>query len=65
MVVSNRCLGTSTDVETEVSDELSLGLAPLIQQEVFEVIQKLNISTLLGEQNAKKALEVFKCYVLN
>lgn len=46
-------------------DEPSLGLAPLIQKEVFEVIQKLNISTLLVEQNAKKALEVsHRCYVL-
>jgi branched-chain amino acid transport system ATP-binding protein len=36
-------------------------LAPLIQQEVFDVIQKLrgiNVSILLVEQNARKALEI-------
>jgi branched-chain amino acid transport system ATP-binding protein len=43
-------------------DEPSLGLAPLITQEVFEVLKKLNadegLSVLLVEQNANLALKV-------
>ncbi len=43
-------------------DEPSLGLAPLITQEVFEVLKKLNVeeglSVLLVEQNANLALKV-------
>ena len=43
-------------------DEPSLGLAPLITQEVFEVLRKLNteegLSVLLVEQNANLALKV-------
>jgi len=42
-------------------DEPSLGLAPLIIEEVFRVIKKLqeqNISILLVEQNAKLALQI-------
>jgi branched-chain amino acid transport system ATP-binding protein len=49
-------------------DEPSLGLAPLIQIEIFAVIEKLkggDVSTLLVEQNAKKALEISdKCFVI-
>ncbi|MEY3618853.1 MAG: hypothetical protein RL726_1551 [Actinomycetota bacterium] len=45
-------------------DEPSLGLAPLITQEVFEVLRKLNseegLSVLLVEQNANLALKVAK-----
>lgn len=43
-------------------DEPSLGLAPLITQELFGVIRKLNeeegLSVLLVEQNANLALKV-------
>jgi len=42
-------------------DEPSLGLAPLIVKEVFEVIKKINndgISILLVEQNSKAALGI-------
>lgn len=43
-------------------DEPSLGLAPLITQELFEVLKKLNaeegLSVLLVEQNANLALKV-------
>lgn len=44
-------------------DEPSMGLAPLIVREIFEVIKKLNESgttILLVEQNAKTALNVAK-----
>lgn len=42
-------------------DEPSLGLAPVIVQQVFEVIKELNkegISIMLIEQNAQKALSI-------
>ncbi|MBW1696691.1 MAG: ABC transporter ATP-binding protein [Deltaproteobacteria bacterium] len=49
-------------------DEPSMGLAPLIVRDIFEVIKKLNDSgttVLLVEQNAKAALEVAQyAYVL-
>jgi branched-chain amino acid transport system ATP-binding protein len=49
-------------------DEPSLGLAPLVQRDVFRAIAALRaegVSTLLVEQNAKKALEISdRCYVL-
>ncbi len=43
-------------------DEPSLGLAPLIAQEIFELVRRLNtdqgLTILLVEQNAKMALQV-------
>lgn len=42
-------------------DEPSMGLAPLIVQEIFDVISRINATgttILLVEQNAKKALEI-------
>lgn len=42
-------------------DEPSLGLAPILVGEVFDVIQKIReggVTILLVEQNAKKALEI-------
>ena len=42
-------------------DEPSLGLAPVIVQQVFEVIKELNkegLSIMLIEQNAQKALSI-------
>ncbi len=49
-------------------DEPSLGLAPIIVEELFDTIKKLKdqgVTILLVEQNARKALEVAdRCYVL-
>jgi branched-chain amino acid transport system ATP-binding protein len=49
-------------------DEPSLGLAPVMVSQVFELIQRLNAeghSILLIEQNAKRALEIsHRAYVL-
>ena len=43
-------------------DEPSLGLAPLLVQEIFEIVKKIreidNISVLLVEQNAHAALDL-------
>ncbi|NQU34085.1 MAG: ATP-binding cassette domain-containing protein, partial [Bacteroidetes bacterium] len=43
-------------------DEPSLGLAPLIMQQIFKIIKKINqehnTSIFLVEQNAKQALQV-------
>ncbi|MDO9352007.1 MAG: ATP-binding cassette domain-containing protein, partial [Deltaproteobacteria bacterium] len=50
------------DPEMILLDEPSLGLAPLIVKEIFEIIKKLNkeekIPLLLVEQNVKLALTV-------
>ncbi len=51
------------------SDEPSLGLAPLVVQNIFEVIQKINkerkTTILLVEQNANMALKIAnKGYVM-
>ena len=49
-------------------DEPSMGLAPLVVQEIFKVIRRLNdqgVTILLVEQNARAALQVAKFgYVL-
>ena len=49
-------------------DEPSLGLAPLIVTEVFEIIQKIRdsgVTIILVEQNAKKSLAICdKAYVI-
>jgi len=49
-------------------DEPSLGLAPRIVQQIFQIIQKLNsegMTILLVEQNARMALRVsHRAYVL-
>jgi len=43
-------------------DEASLGLAPLLQQEIYSIIQRINkeegVSILLVEQNARAALSI-------
>lgn len=43
-------------------DEPSMGLAPLLVQEIFDIIQRLNreekVALLLAEQNANMALHV-------
>ena len=50
-------------------DEPSLGLAPLVVQQIFEVIQAIGrqrgVTVLLVEQNAHRALEVAdRAYVM-
>ncbi len=49
-------------------DEPSLGLAPVIVEVIFEVIQQLHregVTILLVEQNARQALQIAdRCYVL-
>lgn len=49
-------------------DEPSLGLAPLIVAQIFEIIKKLNaqgVTILLVEQNAKQALKIsHRAYVI-
>jgi branched-chain amino acid transport system ATP-binding protein len=50
-------------------DEPSLGLSPLITDQVFEALKKLNadgLTVLLVEQNAHRALEITRrAYVLD
>jgi len=49
-------------------DEPSLGLAPLIVEQIFKIIQQLNeegVTILLVEQNARMALSIaHKLYLL-
>jgi branched-chain amino acid transport system ATP-binding protein len=49
-------------------DEPSMGLSPILMEQIFEIIQELNkagTTILLVEQNAGKALEVaHRAYVL-
>ena len=49
-------------------DEPSLGLAPLVVQEIFKVIQELHhqgVTILLVEQNARQAMAIAdRCYLL-
>lgn len=49
-------------------DEPSMGLSPLLVQEIFHIIRDINqdgVTVLLVEQNAKKALEIAnRAYVL-
>ncbi len=50
-------------------DEASLGLAPLLQQEIYSIIKKINseekVSILLVEQNARAALSISEyAYIL-
>jgi len=49
-------------------DEPSLGLAPLIVQDIFKVIDQLHqqgVTILLVEQNARQAMEIAdRCYLL-
>ena len=58
-----------SDPELLMLDEPSMGLAPLVIAEVFQVIKKVNemgITVLLVEQNAKQALKISdRAYLLN
>ncbi len=50
-----------TRPQTILMDEPSMGLAPMVVREIFEVIRQLQsdgVTILLVEQNARKALEV-------
>ena len=53
--------GLMSDPKVLLLDEPSLGLAPLIVNEVISIIQQINkegITVLLVEQNARKALKI-------
>ncbi len=54
--------GLMSDPKLMMLDEPSLGLAPLLVKEVFEVIEKINkedgVTILLVEQNAASALSI-------
>lgn len=53
--------GLMSDPQVILLDEPSLGLAPLIVNDIFHIIQEINsrgVTVLLVEQNAKKALAI-------
>lgn len=55
------CRGLMSDPELILLDEPSLGLAPVLVNEVFKLIENIRsmgITVLLVEQNAKKALSL-------
>lgn len=60
MVVIGRAL--MSDPQLMLLDEPSLGLAPLVVQEIYEIIQKINkdrkVSMLVVEQNVRAALGI-------
>ena len=54
--------------EIILMDEPSMGLAPILVQEIFEIIKEINAdgtTVLLVEQNANRALQIaHRAYVL-
>ncbi len=58
-----------SDPKLLLLDEPSMGLAPIIVEQVFQVLQRVkqtNVSILLVEQNARMALKISdRAYVLN
>ena len=66
MLAMGRAMMTGADML--LLDEPSMGLAPIMVQEIFNIIQRLNeqgMTILLVEQNAQMALSVAsRAYVL-
>lgn len=66
MVAISRAMMSKPDLL--LLDEPSLGLAPLIVAQIFEIVKKLNaegVTVLLVEQNARMALQVsHRAYVI-
>ena len=66
MLAMSRALMTKPDLL--MLDEPSLGLAPLIVAQIFEIVKKVNregVTILLVEQNARMALEIsHRAYVV-
>lgn len=66
MLAMGRALMSKPDII--LLDEPSMGLSPLLVNEIFDIIQyinKLGVTVLLVEQNAKKALSIaHRAYVL-
>ena len=63
------CRGLMSDPKLIMFDEPSVGLAPVIVEDMFKVIVKINqekkIPVLLVEQNAYMALSISsRCYVM-
>jgi len=60
--------GLMSSPKLMLMDEPSLGLAPLLVQEIFKIVEEINqegVTILLVEQNARKALAVAdRAYVL-
>ena len=55
------CRGLMAQPEVLLLDEPSLGLAPIVVADVFEIIQRIRdsgITVMLVEQNAKKSLSI-------
>ncbi len=53
--------GLMSDPKLLLLDEPSLGLAPILVQQIFKIIKEINkqgVAILLVEQNARKALAV-------
>lgn len=53
--------GLMMDPDIVMLDEPSLGLAPLVVQDIFKIIQEINrqgVTVLLVEQNANMALKI-------